>query len=316
MSFVCVVLPLLECVHCRSEVLWRYPTRACNIGGIDCLVCVPGANIWPGDLKPPVHGYGQKAEDWPIAQWGTVNSSDNYNVTIEAVGLRILNRVPSSDDELIQFEEALGRWNRLLRDWLAVMAEGPTTFLSPESASTIWGLEGDNRLAHARYSRGDVWEPQAVSWWQWDHAFWHAVQGDSPPLSRKFLTFAMRAAAEGDGRGAVIHAATAAECALTSGLTRHLSVGHPPVVVQKWMNKHKMLGGRLGLAQKIGITVPGDTRKSLLEPRNAAMHEGQEITAADGWRAVTVATAIVNDLEPLPEHCEEPIQRSNEIQRF
>jgi hypothetical protein len=158
-----------------------------------------------------------------------------------------------------------------------------------------------------------MWEPQVVSWWQWNHAFGHAADTDSAPLSRRLITLGLRAAAEGDGRLAVIHAATAAECALTIGLAHKLSAKHSPEEVQRLMRNHRMLGGRLALALKLGMTVPSDARKSLLDLRNLTLHNGHEIIGDDAWKALAAAKAIVNDFEPLPDHCEEPVSSSVDV---
>ncbi len=104
----------------------------------------------------------------------------------------------------------------------------------------------------------------------------------------------------------MIHAATTAECALTDGLTLYLSNKLAPEEIKSELNKNKMLGKRLELAQSYGLSVPCNARKFLLEPRNAVIHAGSHVTQSIAWEAVNIASEIVNDFVSFPEHCEEP----------
>ncbi|MCZ0984593.1 hypothetical protein O1M54_00885 [Streptomyces diastatochromogenes] len=120
------------------------------------------------------------------------------------------------------------------------------------------------------------------------------------------LTTAIRATATGQQRLAVIDAATAAEIALATGLAARLSAQYPPHEAQARVEATRMLGPRLNLAERLGMTLPPRTRDDLLAPRNAVVHRGTPITDAAARAAVAVAQALVEDYEPLPAHCLEP----------
>lgn len=277
---------------------WAYS----RIGDIHCRVFTPhpaAGFCVGGSLGTPRDMHGR----WPRADWGMINSYGS--VTITALGVHVVDPLPTSIEERLKFDEAVGYWASLVSDWSAVMLEGPTAYLMSGNKA-IWSPEEDGRLAGYRYRNSEVHEPYEASCWQWEHAYEHATAGESPQLSRKLLTFAMRAPFMDDGRSAVVHAATAAECALMIRLTEYFKLHHPPSLVTFLMNNTQMLGRRLDLAKQIGMALPADARQDLLEPRNAVMHQGVDITRITASKAVRIAAAIVNACDPIPHHCQEP----------
>jgi HEPN domain-containing protein len=315
MTLARVIVPIFEGVHCSVDVLtW---TGQCFIGGIKCRVCTPSpvpAWIPPslGALEPPLDEMYHKDPDWPADGWGMINSQ--RSVTIYAVGIEIQDRPPSSNDELLHFDEAVAHWRIVFHNWLTVIIKGPTAFEQRERG-TIWtSEEQDRRLSYASYYAGEIWEPEPVTRWGWNHAFHHAADDNDAPLALKLLALATRDAARSDGRNAVIHAATAAECALTNGLIRHLESRQSQEETQARMARNRMLGQRLNLARELGLRVPNDVREALVEPRNAVLHSGRQITERDAWRAVRTASMIIDDFDPLPEHCQEPMHYDSELE--
>jgi hypothetical protein len=317
MTLMRIVVPFFGGVHCHAEVLTWQAQYA--IGGIECRICAPSpVPAWIGSrlgpLEPPLDETHWEVPDWPADGWGMINSFNS--VTIEAIGLEIKGTPPSSEHELLKFDLAVGEWIEAFHDWLSVLAEGPTGFESREIRTKWISEEADKRLSWAHYHAGHIWEPDRISRWQWNHAVQHAADGDEAPFARKLLALAKRDAARADGRNAVIHAATAAECALTNGLTRHLLDENSLTDVHKRLDKYRMLGQRLKLAQELGLKVPTDVREFLLEPRNAVVHAGLRIDDTDAWRAVRAASEIVENFDPLPEHCDESVYLRARIVEF
>ena len=312
MARIRFVAPLYGGVHCWAEVLtWA---GRCSLAGAKCRICAPGPSLawirpWipssAGRLEPPLDEMYHKDPDWPAEGWGMINSE--HTVTIDAVGVEILDSSPSSDDELLQFDMAVAHWMSVFHCWLTVLGGGPTAF-ETRPRGTEWITEDiDRRLSYAIYRAGDIWEPEPITPWQWQHAFEHAGDDDDAPLARKLLGLATRDAARSDGRNAVIHAATAAERALTDGLARHLLSRYSPEYTQGVLTANRMLGGRLKLAGRLGLDIPSDVRGALVEPRNAVVHAGRHINDREAWRVVRTASKIVEDFDPLPEHCQEPL---------
>ncbi|MFO1434059.1 MAG: hypothetical protein U1F76_28885 [Candidatus Competibacteraceae bacterium] len=193
MTPVRFVAHFFEGVHCWSDVLtW---TGKCLIGGISCHVRAPSpVPAWISDLlgalEPPLNEMWQKDPCWPTDGWGMINS--RRTVTIDAVGMEMVDDLLSSDDELLQFDKAVSRWMAVFGGWLAVLSGGPTSFETRES-SMKWVSEDRNRdLTYACYYAGEIWEPEPITRWQWHHAFQHATNNDDPPLALKLLALATR----------------------------------------------------------------------------------------------------------------------------
>ncbi len=123
------------------------------IGGIECDVLLPSPDpAWTttGDryLKPPNDEhqerdpYWTRDTGWPTAvKWGYIHHA--HSVTISAVGLIPVSEPVPWDNRLLDFDHAVGQWRHLLRDWLSVIAEGPTEFLHlPVKGETQWADKG------------------------------------------------------------------------------------------------------------------------------------------------------------------------------
>jgi hypothetical protein len=307
-----VIVPLCEGAHASIDALTL--THAATIGGIECHVALPGPHpSWvtePGPLEPPYDEHHRQEPAWPQADWGYIN--DGHSVTIRSVGLVLVSTSIPQRDELIAFDRAIARWKHLLLDWLSVIAGGPTDFLEPGQGETIWGSPEPNRtLLYAPYHAGEIHEPHRISRWEWGHALMHASSGDQPPLAQTLLTTAMRAAATGQGRLAVIDAATAAEVALTVGLTARISAQASSAIAKACIDRTRMLGRRLSLAESLGMELPDGVRPALVERRNTVVHGGSDVTDSDARTAIAVAQELVDKYEPLPTHCREPEDQSH-----
>lgn len=304
-----IVVPLDEIYYESGVLTW---VGHCSIGRIQCRIYAPSPyptriSFEPGGLNVldpphqdeyytlPMH---HKELGWPLKDWGYINSQ--RTVTIKAVGMDLLDAFPALDEESLQFDKAIVEWRRVFHDWLSVIAKGSTAFESCEIGVQWISEELNRRLVYAIYRAGEIYEPKPVTCWEWDYAFKQAAKNEEAPLARKLLSLAIRDAARADNRNAVIHAATAAECALTDGLTLHLSNTLSPEEIKNELSKNKMLGKRLELAQSHSLNVPRNVRKFLLEPRNAVIHVGSHVTQSVAWEAVNIASEIVNDLFPYP----------------
>jgi hypothetical protein len=311
-----LAVPLLEGVHSPLEALTlRRPTM---IGGIECDVLLPSPDPGPDprplqvrNLKPPCDAQQDGEPHWPTRfKWGHHYPflpliHDTKYATIGAVGV-----IPSEpvrwEDALADFDHAVAQWKHLLRDWLSVIAEGPTDSLKhPARSATGWSFELP-RSETGMFNFGNIQLPRRVSRWKWEHVLAHTYAGDQPPLARVLLTTAKRAAATGNPRLAVIDAATAAEVALISGLTDRLSAEASPQVAQVLIDRTRMLGPRLDLARDLGMALPDRIRPDLLESRNAVVHRGTTVTDADAQAAITAAAELVDEYESLATHCQEP----------
>jgi hypothetical protein len=305
-----VAVPLLEPAHSSADALTI--RGKVTIGGIACHVVLPGlhpdwATTGERDLEPPYEHWQERTPNWSATDWGFIH--DHESVTIQAIGL-VLTQPLGWGDQVIGFDHAVGQWRHLLRDWLSVMAEGPTDFLElPVRGETRWASDAYTDQVWLNYY-DNLQPPQRLSRWQWEHVLQHVRSGDQPPLARVLLTTARRAAATGNARLAVIDAATAAEVALTVGLSDRLSADASSLVVRALIDRTRMLGPRLDLAKELGMAVPDRIRADLLDRRNAVIHRGTGVTDADAQAAVTAAGKLVDEYQPLASHCHEPTNPS------
>lgn len=318
-----MAVPLLEGVHSSADALTlRSPT---TIGGIECHVLLPAPDpAWPGagdgKLRAPddEHEHDDpnpaRSTGWPDASWGYLHHDSVIDGThiaaITTVGLVPVSKPIPWDDRLLDFDEAVGHWRHLLRDWLSVLAGGPTGSLDhlPVKGETQWADNGYTREIWTHYFDNRQ-RPRCVSRWQWEHVLAHTRAGDQPPLAQVLLTTARRAAATGNPRLAVIDAATAAEVALTAGLAGRLSADTPPRVAQALIKRTRMLGHRLDLAKDLGMTLPDRIHADLVERRNTVIHQGTAVTGDDAQAAITAAGKLVEQYQPLAGHCQDPAPR-------
>jgi hypothetical protein len=133
-----LAVPMLEDVHTFVDALaLRCPTI---ISGIECHVLLPAPPCEAGgdrDLQAPDdHEEGEprsaRSEGWPNVRWGYFTHDSivdgTHIATVSAVGLIPVSEAIPWDGRLLDFDEAVGQW-RQLRDWLSVIAGGPTGFL-------------------------------------------------------------------------------------------------------------------------------------------------------------------------------------------
>jgi hypothetical protein len=280
-----------------------------TIGGIECRVLLPvpdpdqsGWVRW-SLAGPPVLGEDQQDPGWPksmMRNWGEIIP---VGAIIRAVGIIPAGAVIPPGDEHIAFDLAVAHWRRLLRDWLAVAAEGPTDF--PDRGyygATTWGLSeyDDEEIPYQPPQLGNSYGPKRLSALAWCHALTHASAGDQPSLARTLMTSATQAATTANWRVAVIDAATATEVALTTGLTARLSATLSPGDVNEKLDGTRMLGPRIQLATTLGMPLPSRIKEDLVNYRNAVVHKGTDITGAQAKAAIAAAWAVVRQYDSLP----------------
>lgn len=304
-----IVVPRLEGVHTAKHALGLDETVM--IGGIGCRTLLPvqrRKGHWPAFLAGPPADSGdhERNHGWP----GSFDWGENLPgaVIIRAVGIIPAGTGIPPEDEHIDFDRAAAQWRQLLRDWLAVAAEGPTDWAQDYYGATIWGSSeyDDEEIAYQPHQRGHRHPPQRLSAWTWTHALGHASAGDQPPLARALMTTATRAAVAANWRVAIIDAATATEVALTTGLAARLSTTLSSSGVKKKLDSTRMLGPLLGLARDLGMSLPPKIDKDLKNVRNTLVHQGADMTSAHAKAAITAAWAAVRQYDPLPACCHEP----------
>lgn len=295
-----VILWLDESAHSESGVIGM--SHQICINSVSGICYLPGGSYSVGaTLHPPF-----TSADLSGIRWGMVNSSNS--VTIEALLLSF--DLPDNSDKawIADFSRDIDWWGYLLRDWLAVLADGPTDHLW--MIATKWvDKELNENVESFRYHEDPFHQPYPLSRWQWQHVLDHASAATEPPIARNLMVKAERAAFIGRTREAIINAATAVELAITTGLQERLfELAITSEVIQTILAQTKMLGPRIELAKQLDIEMPERIKPDLLSIRNIAVHSGRPISTDQAWAAIRIAREIVDKYEPLDVHCDEVIQ--------
>jgi hypothetical protein len=286
--------------------------KGVTMGGTKYRAVLPVEDRWHFSLAAPPadSGDGEPASRWASLEpgaWGE-NAPDPV---IKAIGLILEGATIPPGDEQVEFDHEAAKWVQLLRDWLTVAAEGPTDWAEHYYGVTAFagpGYDGDYDGLDVPYQpvqRGHRHPPRSMSAWAWGHALDHASTGDQPPLARTLMTTATRAAVTANWRVAIIDAATATEAALTAGLVAQMSATLPPSDIAKELKKYRMLGKRIELAGIVNMALPAGIQEDLVDPRNAAMHQGANVTRDQVKAGIAAAWAVVRRYDPLPSCCHE-----------
>jgi hypothetical protein len=304
-----IVVFLLEGVRTAKDALGMEKTVM--IGGTKYRAVLPVEGGWHSLAAPPAgNGDGTPASGWPSlvsGAWGE-NVADPV---VGCIGIILEGATIPPGDEHIEFDHAAARWRQLLRDWLTVAAEGPTSWAEDYYGATAFagpGYDGEYDGLDVPYQpvqRGHRHPPGRLSAWAWGHALEHASAGDQPPLARTLMTSAVQASMDANWRVAIIDAATATEVALTAGMAA-LSATLQSGRYKKRIAKTKMLGPLLDLASDLGMPLPPSIVDDLKRPRNDVVHQGKVVTRDQAKAAITAAWAVVRQHDPLPACCQEP----------
>lgn len=172
--------------------------------------------------------------------------------------------------------------------------------LNPNTRTSIWSVNDDGTRRKSQIGGTILQGParvQAVSAEILQDCL--ALAATTPPLAWTLLRDA-RALHDADQyRRAVIDAATAAELAATT-LIDGLLAGTEPATRKKLIKGHQTLGGKRTLLEKLGFKLPDTFKKDLVERRNAAVHEGTDISHSECEAAFRDALTIVEKAFPLP----------------
>jgi len=308
-----IVVFLLESVRTAKDALGMEKTV--TIGGTKYRAVLPVEGSWGPSLAAPPAGNGDGA---PASRWPNLESGawgkNAHDPVVGSVGIIVEGATIPPGNEHIEFDHAAARWRQLLRDWLTVAAEGPTDWAKDYYGATAFpgpGYDGDYDGLDVPYQpvqRGRPHPPRRLSAWAWSHALEHASAGDQPPLARTLMTSAVQASMDANWRVAIIDAATATEAALTAGLVAQLSATLSPGDITKKLNErhNRMLGNRIRLAGTLNMPLPAGIQQDLVDPRNAAMHQGADVTRDQVKTAITTAWGVVHQYDPLPACCHEP----------
>jgi len=272
-----------------------------------CRFPGPHSGQLPGPSSPlmaPSDDHGSNGR-WPDIDWGVVN--DARTVTIKALGIELEIAGALTIEHAAELDRELNVWAARLQGWLAALAGGPTGYMW-SSGFVSWPDKIGFDLQSKAYMEGKFHEPERLSMWAWQHALEHSRDQDQPPLSHFLLATAVANQVNEDYRAAVIDASTATEVALNEGIANYVRHRGADASISEALLKNKTLGALVQLAKKFLLALPPNVKPDLVEIRNRVAHGGYAPSCDDAKEAVRIAHAIVEELDPLPAHCDETAQ--------
>jgi hypothetical protein len=270
----------------------------------------PEGDAW--GLQLPVLNHPVVAKRYgftePDPPWGSLTfkgDDGTVHAQVRAVVLRFEPPVPIAD-----IRAPLLRWFQRTAEWLTALTE--QDLHEGEPYPFVREILYEPSLCHFD-SAGELVEPHIirlrttypvhnpphllVDSAQWQRAVHEASAARFPPLPRQLLNSARAALARHRLRRSVIDAGTAAEVAAVDALRKQMS--GVPAQVQDAVLERKTLGALVGLCQKLGVLLPSNTLRDLVNPRNDAAHHGVDPSLKVATGAVALARQIVHSHCPL-----------------
>ena len=312
-----VLLPVaVECLGHSFEA---------RIGGVDAHLLMPALDRpTPEDspmLAPPSFRVLVGDVDWTEffydrldvttgSPWGEMHSWHVRDPAIgspdvQRFGIRFAAEVENLEDTYARVVEHLEPWWESLKEWIEILTAADVTtenrgrVLVPETAWTRPVDGGPRRKIRlhdgtiivpadkARIPRGGL--AKAAS----------AAGVEEPSLEWRLIREARQRRWQGQHRASVLDAGSAAELALTKLIAGQL--GNDSALARTaLLDKYRTLGGRGDLFRRLGGELPAEFGPGLVQPRNAATHEGARLSLAESEVAERIAAGIVERATPLP----------------
>jgi hypothetical protein len=281
----------------------------------------------PWDLLPPAIPDADSPLEWFVSEghweafWGSALAGQN--VEREFTEARVRRAVAVTTVEAGTYDErgslaettarAIGAWLADVIDWLDVLAglDHPDEvgwFTTPGRWTYVheWPLPEDADVAshqHRRTVHRDVRHLRVMLAGvdDWTFAVERANASDAPPVEHVLLRDAHAAWRRGDGRRAVIDAASAAEIALADSIRNHLTQASRDDDIKQALKNCSGVVGLFDLAAALGLALPlgrGAVVGNLAGARNRAVHAGTTPSEDEIGKALRLVGELVRTLKP------------------
>lgn len=312
-----VLLPVaVECLGRTFET---------QIGGVDAQLLMPSLDRPTLEdspvLGPPHFEVLVGDVDWTTffddgldvttkSPWGSMHSWNVRDPTIgspdvQRLGVRFAAEVMGLEDAYERVVEHLEPWWESLREWIEVLTAADVTTqnlgrtFAPETAWTRPVDGGPRRTI--RLHGGTYFVPadkERIPFAGLARAASLAGVVE-PDLEWRLIREARQRRWQGQYRASVLDAGSAVELALTKLIVGQLGNVAAPAQ-SALLDKYRTLGGRGELFRRLGGELPEGFGPGLVQPRNAATHEGARLSLQQAEEAEHVATTIVERSTPLP----------------
>ena len=314
---------------------WEVPSTSCTVylprrmlgsieeAGIDRLLRGPdlaGAEV---ELERSERHWQTDGDDdaWLI-MWGRVSGwhpKDDRILDAYIPRLVAVARWEGGDDDVerLAFAEhttdALQVWFVALKDWLEVVS-GKVLGVRHETASSHLmptnplQIDSSGRAGwFARPEHGDIhtiYREPTMSLADWQAATLYVAAGAQVPLAHDLLREARHAQGHGDGRRAVLDAASACEVALSESIRERVH-GSPDDAIDRQFRRMsgvvELYDFQVLAVRPIAAVSHGRLAGDLAGVRNRVAHAGHRPTKTAVKEAIAVATALVAEVAPLPQ---------------
>jgi hypothetical protein len=181
--------------------------------------------------------------------------------------------------------------------WLSTLANSPFEYIGNHAIEVVWATAG--QPGHFG-SSVTINTPTTLGRPAWEHAFQQASNESPAPLARVLFVDALRSIEARKFRSAIIDASTATEVALSAAMSNWLDKNSSAAISTAVINRTRMLGALVSLANEVGFNLPPRIMKDLIEVRNRVIHQGVEVGQQEASNACAVARSILDQYDPLP----------------
>jgi hypothetical protein len=283
----------------------------------------------PGIVSPPLTGLRNDI-DWPryldtYAGWGmtvrwhvAAGAAGEGSAAIEALVMRFPlpdEREESAAKVADHLFGAIPSWSARLMDWLEVATgQDLDSSVAPSTVRSGDGLDLHRVDSAGKATRQPSERPMLIGPMpiegmspsrELKEAIWRAVLNRTnsemePTIERLLLRDARAGLRHKHPRRAVLDGGTAAEIVLTQLLDGQLT-NLPPRAATLFRKQNRQLGPLIQVLDALGVALPERQRlhQELVDPRNQAIHGGQQASIEEATRAVGLAHQIVEYVYPL-----------------
>lgn len=272
--------------------------------GLPTAELAPDSEARPDLLAPPLADQTVLGAI-PDLSWGYIGDPKEGHFAAERCYVRI--RAEYAPGELEESSKRLAYlirpWFYRVIEWIEVLTgqdlyehERPYTEREQRPYGSFYLFDGETYTNVTRQE--GIWMnpwplEESLTPEKWRFCLAAASKQDRPPLELLVMRDANAALMRGHYRKAVVDAGSAVEIALNRRIRQTLASANEAYVVEELLRSHPTLGRKLALAKRLGLEVPEDAQKELVEPRNRTVHRGETPDALAAGVAVHVAGDVV-----------------------
>lgn len=286
------------------------------IGGVPVHLILPSFDFKGGGFSPKIHARSKL--DWvryfqsrSLEEREAFGNVSRWNPTRPYGGIEqfwvsrllVLSKDRVTLAEARKLLRAADDWAELLMTWVEVFTKvdlhRPGVEVHRDGRSSdVWidKPAGKGKMissSQATHLTITLWDSLDLTPLQWRRLLAKASDGERPPEVHHFLKDARHALSEKRYRRSVLDSATAAEVGLTKLRDNSLSKADPQIDSYV-RGKAQQINRLIDFLGSMGQKLPARIQQEVGEPRNRAIHEGEEPNETTARQALAKAEEIVD----------------------